>query len=277
MRAVIILIISTFLIQTGQSQKYQSSWLLANNLSNPLEGRRSFDISGQSFIYGKGEAFFAGRLAFYYSFGKDRKHFAGAEVPFVLSDYSGMDTKMGLGDIRLRYHYYAYRDNSGDKSFETFGLGVETFAPTGKEEDGLSRGNWVVYLNAMTAFRLGSRWAIYPVARYIFSFDSTYSINIAGPPFNVPQPPSEDNAEIVSAIQADAMVVYEMPKVAAFIGISPEFLFDTKRNAGSFALLTKLGKMFNEKFGISVAWAIQVAGQRSYKNAFHLGLISYLK
>jgi len=272
-----LIFITVILTQGISAQKYKSSWLLVNNPSVATEARRSFDLSGEAFIFGKGQSFFAGRLAFYYGIGGKRKHFAGIEVPFIISDYAGAETRMGMGDMRIMYHFFPYRDNSGERSFQAFGIGVEAFAPIGKESQGLSRESWVLYINATSAIRPHHRWAIYPSARYIFSFDSTYSISIAGPPFNLPEPLEQDAKEMVSSLQASSMVVFEFPKVAAYIGTTPEFLYDFTNKKGSFAWFSKIGKMFTEKFGISMAWAIQIAGQKSYSNAFHLGLIHYLK
>jgi len=258
-------------------QNFKSSWEIENNPSNPTEARRSFDVSGESYLYGTSQSFFAARLSFYYGFGKNRKHFAGVQVPWGFSDYSGMNTKMGFGDMMFGYYYYPYKDISGNKSFQAAGIGLTTFAPTGNKENGLSRDAWVLTMHALFNVRINQRWAVYPMARYIFSFDSTYSKSIAIPPGNVPEPPSVDAPEKVSSFQFEAQLVYEMPKVGSWFMLSPQMSYDFQRNNYSLAMQTRLGKMFNRTFGMSFSWGVILAGEQSFKHAFQLFLIAYLK
>ena len=273
--AIIFFFLLFSLSSTGQD--FKSSWLLDNNPSNPTEGRRSFDLTSETFIFGSGKLYYSARLAFQYGFGNDRKHFASIQVPFIISDYSGVGTKMGFGDIYLGYYYFPYRDTTGDKSFQAAGFGLTACAPTGNKEQGLSRGDWVMVLNGVFTLRINERWAVYPVAKYFFSFDSTNSLSIAAPPGNLPEPSDVDGPEKVSSFLLEAQVVYEMPKVAAWIMASPQFLYDFRRNDYSLAMQTRFGKMFNQRFGMSFAWAAHISGQGSYNHAIQLYLVSYLK
>lgn len=254
----------------------EEGWPYENNLSDPLEGRRSFDILGDVFSFGPGQSFYSGRLAFQYALGQQRKHLAGVDVPLIFSDYQGLSSKLGFGDIRLKYYFFPVRNDSG-KKFKSLGIGLEAFAPTGKEEDGLSRGDWVMLATAKAGFRLHPRWALYPVARYVFSFSETYSLNISAPPINLPEPIEEDELEKVSALHGEFQVVFEIPTIAAYAKLTPQLLYDLKTSAGSFSFFTMFGKMFNEKFGINLGFAVQVAGQRSFNTAWHIGIVSYLK
>ena len=109
----IILFFFLFSISSA-GQDFKSSWLLDNNPSNPTEGRRSFDLTGETFFFGHGQLFYSARLGVQYGFGKDRKHFASIQAPFIISDYSGVSTKMGIGDLYMGYYYFPYRDTTGD-------------------------------------------------------------------------------------------------------------------------------------------------------------------
>lgn len=270
---VLIIVLASFQLS---GQNYKSSWLLDNNPSVPTEGRRSIDFSGESYLFGRGQSFWATRLAFYYGFGKERKHMAGIQIPFLISDYSGMSTKMGFGDLYFGYFFFPYRDNSGNKSLQAVGLGLTTFAPTGNKDNGLGREEWVFTFHTYFNVRLSERWALYPMARYLFSFDSAYSRTIAIPPGNVPEPPPE-STDLVNSLQTEVQVVYEMPKVGAWLMLSPSFSYDFKRSKYSFATQTRIGKMFTKKFAMSLSWSIVIAGDYSFKNAFQLFFISYLK
>lgn len=253
-----------------------SSWPIENNLSDPTEGRRSFDIMGNVFVFGPGQSYFSGALAFQYAWGKERQHLAGAGIPLVFSDYQGLTPKLGFGDIRLKYYYFPHRDTTG-KRFHSLGIGIETFAPTGREADGLSRGDWVMLATAKAGIRLHPRWVIYPIARYVFSFAETYSLNISAPPVNLPEHMDDDPGEIVSALQGEVQVTFQVPVIAAYVKLTPQYLYDMKTTSGSFSFFIMTGKMFTESFGIDLGFAAQIAGQRSFSTAWHIGLVQYLR
>jgi hypothetical protein len=235
-------------------------------------------MSGEAYLFGEGQAFYAARFAFYYAMGKNRRHLIGVQVPFLVSDYAGMSTKMGIGDVYFGYFYTFYRNQLGDSPFQAGNIGLTTFAPTGSKEAGLSRTDWVFIINSFYNIRFNERWAIYPMARYLFSIDSTTSKSIPIPPGNTPEPESADSPKsMVSSLQLEAQVIYEMPKVAAWIMMSPEFMYDFERKNAGFALQSKIGKMFNKKFGMSFSWSVNIAGQESFKHAFQVFLIHYLK
>jgi hypothetical protein len=90
-------------------------------------------------------------------------HSMHLELPFL---YATASKKFGLSDIRFRYYWIPYKNYA--KKPGAFGLVLDTYVPTGKLEDGLGRGRWIVAPGLSTAFVFG-KFSTFPIISYLYS------------------------------------------------------------------------------------------------------------
>lgn len=275
----VMMILPSPFVSFGQDEEedelpYLSSWTSPHNPTDANELKSALDVSAESYIFERGQLYTSFRLALYIRFGKQR-HMLNADIPFAISDVQGSATQTGFSDIHIAYQYVFYRNLSGEKIFQTAGLTVETFAPTGKYDAGLSREGWVFMPGFKFGLRVHPRWAIYPSAVYQFSADSVMAISIATPPGTLPRTAKDASPQMINSLLLDARVAWEAPKAKAWISLSPAVMVDFYSGNAAFALKTSLGKMLKDNFGLSFGYAAHVTGQRSYKQAFNLVLLNY--
>lgn len=89
------------------------------------------------------------------------EHLVLAELPLLYNDRT---KKFGLGDIRARYFWLAYKDYS--QFVGAFGPSVDLFLPTGSFEDGLGSSSFVVS-PGITVGLMAADWIqFFPILSY---------------------------------------------------------------------------------------------------------------
>jgi hypothetical protein len=90
-------------------------------------------------------------------------HWMYAELPLL---YANSSQKFGISDMRFRYYWVPYKNYK--KKPGAFGLAIDSYVPTGKLEDGLGRGRWIVATGLSTAFVFG-KFSTFPYFYYLYS------------------------------------------------------------------------------------------------------------
>ena len=176
---------------------------LYTRLSNNLE---------YSFLKG-GKKLYGYRANFIWASGRQH-HSAYMELPLL---YATSSKKFGLSDIRIRYYWIPYRNYA--KKPGAFGLVIDSYLPTGKLEDGLGRGRWIIASGISTAFVFG-KFSTFPIVFYLHNGeirnDKISSIN-----------KKASNGYIIQSI-----CVYKIDK-KSYLDCTPIFLKNSYTNAGN--------------------------------------------
>lgn len=94
----------------------------------------------------------------------NQRHLLMGELPLLYNDKT---SKFGLSDIRLRYFGITHLDYS--KKFGGVWAGsVDLIAPTGKFEDGLGTGSWVIAPGIVGGLILSKTFQSFPIVSYQF-------------------------------------------------------------------------------------------------------------
>ena len=97
-------------------------------------------------------------------------HMLLAEVPLLYNDRT---EKFGMGDFRVRYFWLPYKNY--DKLVGAFGPSLDVFAPTGKLEDGLGSGRWIISPGVTVGLMAADWIQFFPIASYQYASKPTYS------------------------------------------------------------------------------------------------------
>ncbi len=98
------------------------------------------------------------------------KHLILAELPLLYNDRT---QKFGVGDIRGRYFYLPYKNY--DKLIGAFGPSLDVFAPTGKFENGLGSGKWIVSPGVTVGLMAADWIQFFPILSYQYGSKPVYS------------------------------------------------------------------------------------------------------
>jgi len=115
------------------------------------------------------------------------------ELPLL---YNNQTLKFGVGDIRVRYFYLPYKNY--DKFVGAFGPSVDVFMPTGKFENGLGSGRWVISPGFTIGLMAAERIQFFPIISYQYSSKPVYDN----------PPPVADKAEHGITFQVITPVVF---------------------------------------------------------------------
>ena len=88
-------------------------------------------------------------------------HMLLAEVPLLYNDRT---EKFGMGDFRVRYFWLPYKNY--DKLVGAFGPSLDVFAPTGKLEDGLGSGRWIISPGVTVGLMAADWIQFFPILSY---------------------------------------------------------------------------------------------------------------
>ena len=90
------------------------------------------------------------------------------EVPILYNDQT---EDGGLGDVRARAFWIAYKDYS--QFFGAFGPSLDVFAPTGSFEDGLGSSRWTISPGVTVGLMLADWIQAFPILSYQYVSKST--------------------------------------------------------------------------------------------------------
>lgn len=182
------------------------------------------------------------------AFGQN-KHGLSVNVPFVRSVALGVEQLTGIGDVSIRYHLVTYDSKLRMRTLASSALYLDLSIPTGNTLYGHGAGVPIIMPGFTLAYRPVPQIAIYPHIRYIHSFGEADYDWSGG---------SEN--ENVRTIQFETIFNYEFNE--AWIGISPVFSYSFTSKEGTVSIRPQLGKLFAEKFSISLSGSFYIAGRR---------------
>lgn len=143
---------------------------------------------------------------------KNQAHALQLELPLL---YATTSSKYGVGDIRFRYYWVPYKDYSKKPGALSFTF--DTYLPSGKPQDGLGRGRWIVAPGISTAF-VFKKFSTFPNISYLYS----------GPIISGKMP-ARNNAFNGYILQSNC--VYKIDK-KNYIDCTPIFMKNSYSNAG---------------------------------------------
>jgi len=262
LRVVFFLILSFILL----SNVARSQWPVLPNgrFLNPSDitiPYNHIDFSGEllNFINGKlwqfslvgGVSLFRGR------------HELSFEIPFVRSEYSGIENLSGIGDIAVRWKILTYESKLRVRTLASSALYLEVSIPTGNEFNGHGTGVPLLIPGFILAYRPVQQIAIFPHIRYIhsignasFDWGGGISGGFSGDP--------DETAQKVRALQTEIFFNVEFNE--AWIGIAPGYSYEFNGKEGTLNIRPELGKLFAESLALKLSGSFYVAGRRRLLN-----------
>jgi len=246
-----------------------------NNPSDPLQVRRHLELLFELYNFQE-----SGRLSgtrFIYNQNIGKRHLLTADIPLLLTDYTGQDTHIGLGDLKIRYMFIA-NTNDGDGIYRTLALHLDVHTPTGNTEKGLGTGTFIFAPAVSTKLKFTNRLNLYPKVWYAFSF--TEAAYIAAPIGSgiLPNPDEEEDGKAKSSnLVIELPVVVEFINSAGWFEITPTYAYNfvTKKYTVNFS--GELGWMMNYNWGTSFETFVYAWGEKTVSSVFSLNFYIYLK
>jgi hypothetical protein len=159
-----------------------------------------------------GKRLYGYRANFVWASGRQR-HSVHVELPFL---YATSSKKFGLSDIRFRYYWIPYKNYT--KKPGAFGFVIDTYAPTGKPEDDLGRGRWIVAPGLSTAFVFG-KFSTFPIISYLYSGEMMSS--------KIP----DTGKKSFDGYMIQSICVYKIDK-KSYLDCTPIFMKNSYTNSG---------------------------------------------
>ena len=103
------------------------------------------------------------------------QHELSVEVPFVRSEYSGIENLAGIGDIMVRWKILTYESERRVRSLASSAFYLEVSLPTGEEFNGHGAGVPILTPGFVLAYRPVQQIALLPHLRYAHSIGEANS------------------------------------------------------------------------------------------------------
>jgi len=246
-----------------------------NNPSNPLQVKSHLDVFFQTYNFQENGRLSATR--FIYNQHIKTRHLITADLPLLLTDYTGQETNIGLGDLKLKYMFIA-NTNEGEGAYKTLALLLDIHTPTGNTEKGLGTGTFIFAPGISTKLMFTNRLNLYPKISYAFSMtDATY---IAAPIGSgiLPDPNTDEDEKAKSSnLIIEVPVVVEFINSAGWLKVSPSYAYNFVTNKSSTDFVGELGWMLNMNWGVSFESYVHAWGEQSIKSIFSLNMYFYFK
>jgi hypothetical protein len=180
------------------------------------------------------------------------------EVPFLDFSIPNTDAPSGVGDILFRGGVVPYKDLS--KRLTGVAFWFEALAPSGSAEKGTGFGTWVLAPAGGIALNPTERFPIYISGRYLHSLKP-----LGGELANSEKP------DLVRSIELNFETLHIFPK-GFFVAALPSFTFDLNKDFNVFSLGVGMGRALNRRLLVNGGYVHYVAGERTFNQAFVVGL-----
>lgn len=145
---------------------------------------------------------------------------------------SGND--LSAGDIKMSYSYTPNQQLTANPWVPLdVGIGFGLSIPTGDLDDGTGTGSWLLAPRLGYVSTIGRNFAIAPALEYIFSFSE------------------ETGAEKIRLAALGVQILYVAPD-AFWFQWTPEYAYNLELDAGAFANVFTIGKLFARHFAVSI-------------------------
>ncbi len=145
---------------------------------------------------------------------KHQEHAMHIELPLL---YATSSKKFGLSDVRFRYFWIPYKNYA--KKPGAFGFTIDSYLPTGKLENGLGRGRWII-ASGITAAFVFHKFSMFPILSYLYS-GKINSDKI-----------SPENKKALNGFIIQSICVYNFNK-KSYLDCTPAFIKNSYTNAGN--------------------------------------------
>lgn len=154
-------------------------------------------------------------------------------APLVDSDIDSGNGFRG-GDLEIGYSYTPKQELTANPWVPSnVGSGIGLSIPTGNLDDGTGTGSWLLAPRLGFVSTIGGKLTIAPGLEYVFSFAE------------------ETGAEEIRLAVVSAQVLYVAPRVVWFQW-TPEYAYNLELDAGAFANVFRIGKLFTRHFAVSI-------------------------
>lgn len=197
------------------------------------------------------------------------------ELPIGVSDYSGQDRGVGLGDVRVRYFVVPYR--KPEARLFSVGASLDVTAPTGSVENGLGSGAWHFAPGVMAGLRLDATgaWSLFGVFSYQHSIgEASCSPGGSKPGCGVASPPSAGGEKLAEtrALRVETFVSGALPgNISAFLW--PTWDLDFEGDTRAFNVRLNVEKMFSPRHGVGIDLLREFANREALQGHIRVSYI----
>lgn len=205
-----------------------------------------------------------------------QNHLLQAEIPISMTDFDGVDSETGFGDIRLRYFWLPYI--KPDDKMTHIGGTLDVFLPVGDEDKGLGTGSWMVVPGILFGFQPTKSLSLFPIISYQYiAKDANVTAGGAQPGAALPPGPAPagtDN-EVSHGVSVEVITVINLPW-GHYIQLIPKYsrIFEGATST-SFNVRAAYGGMFNAKLGWSVQFLHEFVNRDAMQNDVRISLSYY--
>ena len=244
-----------------------------NNPSDPLQVRRHLGLLFETYNFKENGRLSATRFKYHQNIGK--RHLITADIPLLLTDYTGQETHIGLGDLKVKYMFIA-NSNDSEGAYRTLALHLDIHAPTGNTEKGLGTGTFIFAPAISAKFKVTNRLNLYPKIWYAFSFEEAAYIAAPVGPGILPDPNEEENGKAKSSNLVIAVpFVVEFINSAGWLKINPTYAYNFVTNKYTSSFIGEFGWMMNYNWGASVETYVYAWGEEGVSSVFSLNFYIY--
>lgn len=227
---------------------------------DPTQMISGVDYSFQANFLDKGGELYTHRVAPFWAV----NNWTGfwADVPLLHSAIPGRSGPAGIGDTRLGWGAVLREDL--DHRFTAGAFWMEALAPTGNAETGTGFGTWVLAPGGGIAVNPTDKFPIFVTGNYLHSIES-----LRGPLSEVTEEQIDDLR--VRSIELNIETFHILPK-GFYLAALPSFVFNFNQDLNFFTLGVGAGRALNKRVAIVGGYVHSVAGQRTFNQAFTVGL-----
>jgi hypothetical protein len=187
------------------------------------------------------------------------KHELGVDIPFVRSEYTGIENLLGIGDIVIRWKILTYESINRVRTLASSALSLEVSIPTGEEFNGHGAGVTILTPGFVLCYRPVDRIGIFPQIKYTHSLGEASSEWGGAVSGGISVDP-EDISRKIRAMQAEILFNVEFSK--SWVGVAPVYLQDFDSGEGTLNIRPELGILFAESISLKLSGSFFIAGRR---------------
>lgn len=257
LRATIFLIIFfplTLLAQQEWPLLPNGRFLNPSDITMPYD---HLDFKGELYNFTKGKLWkfsLSGGISLFHD-----KHELSVDIPFVRSEYTGIENLLGIGDIVVRWKMLTYESIRRVRTLASSSLYLEVSVPTGEEFNGHGAGVPILTPGFILCYRPVQRIGIFPQLRYAHSFGEASSEWGGAINGGISADPNE-MARKIRAIQTEILFIVEFTET--WIGIAPAYIYEFNSKEGTLNIRPELGVLFGESLALKLSGSFFIAGRR---------------
>ncbi len=187
------------------------------------------------------------------------KHEISIDIPFVRSEYTGIENLLGIGDILIRWKMLTYESINRVRTLASSALYLEISVPTGEEFNGHGAGVPILSPGFILSYRPVQRIGIFPQIKYTHSFGEASSEWGGAVSGGISVDP-EDISRKIRAMQAE--ILFNVEFTDTWIGLAPAYVQDFNSGEGTLNLRPELGILFAESIALKLSGSFFIAGRR---------------